>query len=515
MPALQHCAETTRRYIEVKQALSGVDSEGHKVHPGIGDAGVISLAQGNGVRRPHPSAVAAGILALLDTERSVETYASHARDARFDAAIEHLFVRFGIPRATAQAICVDSGLTRLLAGFFFAAGQPGDTYLVNRAFYHGFASLAEACHVRLVALETSAEHGYKLRAEDIRSYFAAPGAAARGVILVQPSFTGELYEPNELQRLAQALEAFDLRVFADMTFACTEHDLAFFRPVLASVPGMEHRVVSAMSASKAFGLANMRIGWACGPADVIRRMNFHATATGLSVPHVAKSMATAALEAPLAYLEVNATEAARRKRLLLALIKQANARIATSWAGPGRAPEMRVERVPRAGHCMLVSMEAFRGLRSAAGEVIDTSVDITRYLLREAKVAVSPCHSGGIDHCLVRIAFGDLAAAATYARSAARERRWIERLFRGSRHRALGPGRTTRQETKESADMSEGRRVLRVALAERMAPALAALRGVVASGADPRGIDPSGADPNGAAGYARMHQWQTTENRVA
>ncbi|MCK6451055.1 MAG: pyridoxal phosphate-dependent aminotransferase [Alphaproteobacteria bacterium] len=510
MPALRHCNEATRRYIAVKQVLSGVDRDGRKIHPGIGDAGVISLAQGNGVRRPHPSAVAAGVRALLDTGRSIETYASHARDARFDAAIARTFGRFGIPRETARTICIDSGLTRLLAGFFFAAGRPGDAYLVNRAFYHGFASLAEACHVRLVALETDPRHGYKLRAGDIGRHFAAPGATARGLILVQPGFTGELYGAEELAALADAVEAHDLRVFADMTFACTEHDLDFFRPALASVAGMEKRVVSAMSASKAFGLANMRIGWACGPAETIEAMNFYATATGLSVPQVAKSMATAALAAPLGYLEENAAEAGRRKRLLVALIAQANALIAQRWSGPGPAPAMRIERVPRAGHCMLVSMDDFRGLKTAAGEPIRTSVDITRYLLSEAKVAVSPCHSGGIDRCLVRLAFGDLAASSTYATSAARERRWIERLVRDSRRRAGRPASSTRQGLRESADWSEGRRVLRVALAERMAPALAALRRVAAAGPD-RGVALAG----GGAGQARMQEREPTENRAA
>jgi aspartate aminotransferase len=525
MSGLQSCAESTRRYLEVKRVLSGQDADGRKIHPGIGDAGVICLAQGNGVRRPHPAAIAAGVAALLDTGRSLETYASHARDVRFDTAIERLFVRFGIPREIAQSICVDSGLTRLLAGFFFAVGRPGDAYLVNRAFYHGFASLAEACGVRLVPIDTSPEHGYKIRAEDIAAHFAGAaastgdGPAARGLILVQPSFTGELYDIDELAQLAASVIEFDLRVFADMTFACTEHDLQFFRPALASMPGMQSRVVSAMSASKAYGLANMRIGWACGPAEFIRSMNFYATATGLSVPQVAKSMATAALEAPLAYLAENALEADRRKRLLVDLIDRVNRRIASCWKGAGAAPAMAVERVPGAGHCMLVSMEAFRGLVAPSGEVIRNSLDITRYLLQSARVAVSPCHSGGIDHCLIRIAFGDLAAASTYATSAANERRWVGRLVRGSRRRTSGSEASPGQGQWKTAGLSAGRRMLRVALAERIGPALAALNAVT-SGTEPRDAGLAGVGSNGAllheaVGYARTHQWQATATRAA
>lgn len=401
-----------QRYLTVKDALSGRGAGQQKVHPGIGDDDVISLAQGNGMRRPHPSVILAGVRALLDGDpASVETYSSHTRFNPLDAAITTVFERFGIPGTTATQICLDSGATRLLAGFFHAVGQPGDVFLTGRAFYHGFASLAAALRVRLCMVETDSHDGHRLNAAAIREAVRRE-PRTKGLLLTSPTFTGEVYGADELAAIARVVEECGLLVFCDMTFAFTEHDGVFFRPTLASFAGMDRYVVSAMSGSKAFGLANIRIGWSCGPADIINTMNFYATANGLSVPGSAKAMLLAALNAPEEYLLANAREADFRKQIVLASVEQINDRL----AGLGLSefvPRLGVPHIPEACHSILVSFNEFRGFATRFGP-IGNSVDVVRYLLDAAHVAISPCFSGGVDDCLVRIAFGDVGAEATY-----------------------------------------------------------------------------------------------------
>lgn len=47
-------------------ALAGIDETGRKIHAGMFDRGVISLANGDGTRRPPPEALKAGVEAILD-----------------------------------------------------------------------------------------------------------------------------------------------------------------------------------------------------------------------------------------------------------------------------------------------------------------------------------------------------------------------------------------------------------------------------------------------------------------
>jgi aspartate aminotransferase len=449
------------RYLAVKRTLSGRDKTGSVLHAAIGDPGVISLAQGNGMRRPHPSVIEAGVKSLLQTSpASLETYSSNLRDADLDQEIESSFLRLGIPQPVAASICIDSGATRVLFSFMRATAQPGDHFLVGRAFYHGFASLASVAGIRLVTIETSMWDGHLITASNLAAKLAE-NPMARGLIFTSPTFTGEVYTATQLADLANVISAHGLPVFCDMTFAMTEHDGNFTRPALASFDGMDQFVVTAMSASKALGLANLRVGWACGPEAVIHNMNMITTATGLTVPSVAKSMAKAALRMPPQYLQENAREADDRKRLVADCVASVN----ESFRSSGYRHRIHIPRIPSSGSSMLMSFNDFIGLRTRLGP-IRSSLDVTRFLLDTAKVAVSPCYSGGLDDATVRIAFGDVGAELTYTASQSIEAAYMTRPD--------GPHMPS-QYADQSAyanGFEQGRKILVHAITERIGPAL-------------------------------------------
>jgi len=81
-----------------RQVLSGRDPAGQKRHSGMFDPEVISLAHGEGVRRPHPSVVAAGIASLLDRScAALDNYLFLRRHAGLHAAIAQEFTARGVP----------------------------------------------------------------------------------------------------------------------------------------------------------------------------------------------------------------------------------------------------------------------------------------------------------------------------------------------------------------------------------------------------------------------------------
>ncbi|MGH3940944.1 MAG: S-methyl-5-thioribose-1-phosphate isomerase [Pseudonocardiaceae bacterium] len=95
-----------------RDVLDGIDQDGRRVHPGMSDPGVISMAHENGTRRPHATVVAAGIAALLETERgSLDDYLFHQPHEEFEAAVTADFREQGVPAEIAGNLCVDSGTT--------------------------------------------------------------------------------------------------------------------------------------------------------------------------------------------------------------------------------------------------------------------------------------------------------------------------------------------------------------------------------------------------------------------
>ncbi|WP_238013829.1 aminotransferase class I/II-fold pyridoxal phosphate-dependent enzyme [Dactylosporangium sp. AC04546] len=399
-----------------RQVLGGVDADGAKVHPSMFDPDVLSLAHGDGTRRPHPDVIAAGVTALLDSRRaSLDDYHFLQRHTEFEAAVTADFEHNGIPPEIAANICADSGTTRLFAAFLHAWTQPGDVFLVPTSYYHPLPSWCDLFGVELSLVPTIAEHSFKLTPEVLGEHLAANPQHAgqvRGLFLFNPTQTGAVYTPEELKAIAEAVFEHDLVVLEDCVFAGTEfpgeprvHHLA------ATVPEVAGRVVTIKGGSKAFNLANIRIGWGCGPADVIGRMNDHTTTTLATVPYIAKAMAFAALRAPHTYLHANSAECAGRVALITELVDEANRDLA-AWSD---RPVLHIPHRPQAGHGMLVSAPGLLGRRRAGEPFIRTSVDIARLLLRDARVAVSPGYSLGFDGAELRLVFGSVGLKQTYA----------------------------------------------------------------------------------------------------
>lgn len=472
------------------------------------DADVISLAHGEGVRRPHPSVPGAGIAALLDVERSsIDNYLFLERLTHLDEALVDEFERLGVPVDTASALCINSGTTPICMSFLWATSQPGDIFLSPRSYYHPLASWCEITRVALGCIPTTREHDYKLTKEDLERWWSrADGDARRrlrGVLVFNPSMTGAVYSAEELADLAVFVERHDLLVLEDAIFSGTE-----FAGVevarLAAVPGMCCRVVTVNGGSKAHGLANLRIGWGCGPRQIIARMQHHATATTATVPQVAQAMALAALRAPPGYAAQNTTECQHRARLIESLVSEVNDRL-VQRAGAA-APQIVVEHRPHAGHSILLSVNGLAGMRWGDGQSIHDSIDVTRYLLADARVAVSPGLSLGFDRCEVRLSFGCVGAAATYAGT--RDAELVAAVDTVAEY--LPTGTTLRRGGRELASAGDerfqtpsgfaaGRRLIRDALLERIAPSLDRLTesnaGHLHAASRPVPGDPAPADP--------------------
>lgn len=403
-----------------RQVLAGVDATGKRVHPGMFDADVISLAHGDGVRRPHPVAVAAGVSALLETERaSLDDYLFLQRHDEFEAAITADFQRGGIPAGIAANVCVDSGTTRLFAGFLHALTQPGDVIGVSRSYYHPLPSWCELFRVNLELVRTGPATDFKLTAAALDDWCRQHGSTPpRALFLFNPTQTGALYREDELVEIAEVVRRTGLAVLEDSVFAGTEFPgQPRVRHLAAVAPEIADRVVTLKGASKAHNLANIRIGWGCGPADLIKTMNDYTVTTSVTVPFLAKAMGLAALRTPAEYLADNARECCERASLITALVDETNDVVGR----PADQPLLTVAHQPQAGHAILLAAPGLVGCRLPDGSTLRYSIDVTRFLLAEANVAVSPGYSLGFDNTEVRAVFSSVGLKHTYPPVAARE----------------------------------------------------------------------------------------------
>jgi aspartate aminotransferase len=473
------------RLRSARQVLGGLDAGGMRAHPSMFDPQVISLAHGDGIRRPHATAVAAGVAALLETEiASLEDYTFLRRHEEFEAAVSADFVRAGIPADIAGNVCVDSGTTRIFAAFLQAVTSPDDIVGVPRSFYHPLPSWCELSQVNLELIATTGTADYKLTPAALDDwYHRHETARPRALFLFNPTQTGALYSHDEMAAIAEVIRRTGLLVLEDSVFAGTEFPgQAKACHLVAVAPDIADRVVTLKGGSKAYNLANMRIGWGCGPVDLIGAMNDYAVTTTVTVPFVAKAMALAALRAPDSYLAENARECRDRAALITTLVGECNAIVG------GEEPLLTVAHQPQAGHAILLAAPGLAGRRLPDGSTIDHSIDLARFLLSAASVAVSPGYSLGFDGTEIRVVFGSVGLKHTYPPAAAgelgsafsrlaaicgRSRPDIARLGREVGEALLA---TDQQPVPEL--FQPGREIITTAFRERIAGALGALPGI-------------------------------------
>jgi aspartate aminotransferase len=409
------------RLLRCRNVLTGKNEQGLLDGVSMFEQEVISFAHGEGIRRPHPSVIAAGIRALLDTEESaLDNYLFLQRLEELDEKISEIFQSEGIPSSIARNICIDSGTTRIFLSFFHTVAQPGDIFLVAPTFYHTLVSWCDINKLVLQVVPTNRSDDFKLTPKTLEDFYQSNnyvriGKQPKGLILFNPTQTGAIYTKEELESLADFCSRNDLVVLEDAIFMGTEYDQNASRHHLAGCPGMEDRCVTVCGASKVHSLANIRIGWACGPKQIIDKMNSFTTATSTTIPHVAKAMALAALKSPVDFLEANARECRERAALIKQLVAKANEQIAQALPPNCNVPIIEILHEPKAGHSILLSFDKMRGYITSRGSVLRDSVDVVRFFLNEAKVAFSPGFASGFDGFELRMSFGCVGLDETYA----------------------------------------------------------------------------------------------------
>lgn len=148
--------------------------------------------------------------------------------------------------------------------------EPGDEVLIQDPQYLNFATSIRYCGGVPVPVPTTAESGFCMNAEDIKSRYV-PGKT-KALILNSPNNpTGEVAPRENLEAIAKVARELDLLVVSDEVYGRLLYDGA--EPLsIAAFEGMKERTIVLNSFSKAYAMTGWRIGYAAGPRGIIDRM---------------------------------------------------------------------------------------------------------------------------------------------------------------------------------------------------------------------------------------------------
>ncbi|ALG15676.1 pyridoxal phosphate-dependent aminotransferase [Kibdelosporangium phytohabitans] len=184
------------------------------------------------------------------------------------AIAEHR-TRYGTRFDPDSEVLVTVGATEAIASALLGLVGPGDEVLLIEPYYDSYAACVALSGAtrRVVPLAEDPETGRF--APDIEALRAAVTPNTRLIMINTPhNPTGTVFTRDELTAIAELCVEHDLiavtdEVYEDLIFDGLEH------VPLGSLPGMAERTLTISSAGKMFNCTGWKIGWMCGPAELV------------------------------------------------------------------------------------------------------------------------------------------------------------------------------------------------------------------------------------------------------
>jgi aminotransferase len=208
--------------------------------------------------------------AIYSLEKGHTGYTSNLGAPRLRHSIaKYVEKNFGVAYNSHEEIIVTVGVSEAIDLALRALLNPGDEVLYHEPCYVSYNPSIALAGGKAVSITTRFEEGFILRVADLER---AVTARTRVLMLSFPTNpTGAVMPSEELEKIAAFAIKHDLIILSDEIYSeLTYDDLAHHS--IAALPGMQDRVLFLHGFSKAFAMTGWRIGFACGPADIIEAM---------------------------------------------------------------------------------------------------------------------------------------------------------------------------------------------------------------------------------------------------
>ena len=174
--------------------------------------------------------------------------------------------KFGIKYCPDEEILVTVGGSEAIDMCIRAVVNPGDEVIIPQPSYVCYEPVTRLAGGIPVIIETKAENDFKVTPEELKN---AMSERTKLLILPYPcNPTGAIMEREDIEKLYDVIKDTNIlvlsdEIYAELTFGGKKH----VSP--AAVEGMWERTVTVNGFSKAFSMTGWRLGFACGPKEIM------------------------------------------------------------------------------------------------------------------------------------------------------------------------------------------------------------------------------------------------------
>ena len=231
---------------EMKDAISlGVGEPDFDTPWHIRDEGIYSLEKGRTFYTSNSG--------LKELRTEVSEYIKRTQGVSYDP-LKEIFITVGGSEA------IDLALRAMI--------DPGDEVLIPQPSYVSYEPCAILADATPVIIELKEENQFRLTAEEVLEK-----VTDKTKILVLPfpnNPTGAVMEKEDLEKIAAVVREKDLYIISDEIYGELTYNGKHVS--IVSLPGMKERTILINGFSKAYAMTGWRLGYACGPEEIMTQM---------------------------------------------------------------------------------------------------------------------------------------------------------------------------------------------------------------------------------------------------
>jgi aspartate aminotransferase len=289
-------------------------------------------------------------------------------------------------------IVIAGGARPVIYAIFRALVDAGDTVVFPVPSWNNnhYTYLNNA---KQVLIETTPENKFMPTAEDIRPHMGV----ANVIALCSPlNPTGTTFRKKDLEEICDMILAENVKrnaenkkpvylMYDQIYWALTHGNTQHFDPVSLR-PEMKNYTVFVDGISKSLAATGVRVGWSMGPKKLIEKMKSILTHVGAWAPK-AEQLASATYLNDLSGYDT----------FLEDIKSKINDRLVGFYKGfqSLKSEGFKVDAIAPEAAIYLTVQFSLHGQKTAEGNVLNTTQDVTKYILDEAKVALVPFYAFG------------------------------------------------------------------------------------------------------------------------
>ncbi len=313
---------------------------------------------------PTPDVVKRAGIAAIEANFTKYVQADGIPELR--TAVAAKFARDNAINVEPSQVLITAGGKQAIANALMAVIDEGDEVLIPAPYWTSYPDLARIAGGKPTLIPTTVEERYKITPAALQ---AAITPATRAIILNSPSNpTGVIYTQPELEALGRILADAGVYAISDELYEKIVFD-GHRHFSIGSMPELADLAITVNGVSKAYAMTGWRIGYMCGPRDVIAAAGRIQSQTTSHPSSISQRAAYTALLEVHEEMEMMVAAFARRKELIVGLMED--------------VPNITFPR-PDGAFYLFLDVSAYLGGAMAS------DVDLARYLLAEHHVGTVP-----------------------------------------------------------------------------------------------------------------------------